>query len=74
MGAKTESVEYGVSLLTDHDIYLFKEGAHCKLYEKLGAHLNAVEGRVGVSFAVWAPNARQVSVVGDFNDWDADVV
>ena len=73
MGAKTESVEYGVSLLTDHDIYLFKEGAHCKLYEKLGAHVNAVEGRVGVSFAVWAPNARQVSVVGDFNDWDADV-
>jgi 1,4-alpha-glucan branching enzyme len=73
MGAQTESVEYGVTLLTDHDIYLFKEGAHSKLYEKLGAHLNVIGDRPGVSFAVWAPNARRVSVVGGFNDWDADV-
>ncbi|ADC88667.1 1,4-alpha-glucan branching enzyme [Thermocrinis albus DSM 14484] len=55
-----------VSLITDYDVYLFKEGSHTKLYRKLGAHL--VEG--GVYFAVWAPNAREVSVIGDFNGWD----
>jgi 1,4-alpha-glucan branching enzyme len=72
MGSQTESVECGVSLLTDYDICLLKEGTHCKLYEKLGAHINVIDDRAGVSFAVWAPNASQVSVVGDFNDWDAD--
>ena len=63
MGAQTESVAHSVSLLTGHDIYLLKEGAHCKLYEKLGAHVNVIDGRAGVSFAVLAPNARQVSVL-----------
>lgn len=53
-------------MITDYDIYLFKEGSHCRLYEKLGAH--PLEG--GVYFAVWAPNARYVSVVGSFNSWD----
>jgi 1,4-alpha-glucan branching enzyme len=52
-------------LLTDHDIYLLKEGTHGRLYEKLGCHL----GEGGAHFAVWAPNARAVAVVGDFNGW-----
>jgi len=60
------------SLLTDHDIYLFKEGNHFRLYEKLGAHPRVVDGASGVQFAVWAPNAESVSVVGEFNGWDPD--
>ncbi len=56
-------------LLTDHDIYLFKEGSHGKLYNKLGAHLASVEGVEGTRFSVWAPNAESVSVIGDFNEW-----
>ena len=62
----------GFSLLTDHDIYLFRQGRHVRLYEKLGSHLLTVKGTPGVQFAVWAPNARKVSVVGDFNDWRPD--
>jgi 1,4-alpha-glucan branching enzyme len=57
------------SLFTDFDIALFKSGKHFKLYEKLGAHLIEVNGVKGVYFAVWAPSARSVSVVGDFNYW-----
>ncbi|MDD2986885.1 1,4-alpha-glucan branching protein GlgB [Flavobacterium sp.] len=57
------------SLLTDFDIALFKAGKHFRLYEKLGAHLTEVKGVKGVYFAVWAPSARSVSVVGDFNFW-----
>ncbi|HPW18458.1 MAG TPA: 1,4-alpha-glucan branching protein GlgB [Candidatus Aminicenantes bacterium] len=64
-------VVHGPSLLTDGDIYLFKEGSHFRLWDKLGAHLRAVDGRDGVQFAVWAPNASAVSVIGDFNGWDA---
>lgn len=60
------------SLLTDHDIYLFKEGNHFRLYEKMGAHVIEHEGVRGVYFAVWAPNAEAVSVIGDFNGWDKD--
>jgi 1,4-alpha-glucan branching enzyme len=52
------------------DDYLLVEGAHRRLFERLGAHLTVHEGAAGVSFAVWAPNARRVSVVGDFNQWD----
>jgi 1,4-alpha-glucan branching enzyme len=55
-----------LSMITDYDIYLFKEGSHCRLYEKLGAH--PLEG--GVYFAVWAPNATYVSAIGSFNGWD----
>lgn len=58
----------GPTLLTEHDIYLFKEGNHFCLFDKLGAHALTVEGRAGVLFAVWAPNAQGVSVVGDFNE------
>ncbi len=60
----------GFTLLTDHDIYLFKEGNHFRLYDKLGAHLVEHDGVKGVFFAVWAPNAVSVSVIGDFNGWD----
>jgi 1,4-alpha-glucan branching enzyme len=57
-------------LLTDFDIYLFNEGNHHTIYEKMGAHPIEVEGIQGVYFAVWAPNARNVSIVGNFNNWD----
>src|ERR1700741_655703 len=52
--------------LTGHDLYLFREGTHSRLYEKLGAHVLGD----GTQFAVWAPNAAQVAGIGDFNDWD----
>lgn len=57
------------SLFTDFDISLFKAGKHFRLYEKLGAHLTEVDGVKGVYFAVWAPSAHAVYVVGDFNSW-----
>ncbi len=57
--------------LTDHDVYLFREGSHGRLYRLLGAHLQQRDGVDGVHFAVWAPNARQVSVMGEWNKWDA---
>lgn len=57
------------SLLTEFDIDLFKSGKHYRLYEKLGSHLVEVDGVKGVYFAVWAPSAKSVSVVGDFNFW-----
>jgi 1,4-alpha-glucan branching enzyme len=56
--------------LTDLDIHLFAEGNHHRIYEKLGAHFMEVNGVKGVYFAVWAPNARNVSILGDFNYWD----
>jgi 1,4-alpha-glucan branching enzyme len=59
-----------LSLLTDFDIHLFKEGKHHKIYEKLGAHLCSINKIRGVMFAVWAPCAKRVSVIGDFNQWD----
>ena len=62
--------EPAVSLLTSDDLYLFNEGTHSHLYEKLGAHPVTVDRVSGTYFAVWAPDARQVSVVGDFNGWD----
>ncbi len=64
-------VIHDVSLLTEHDIYLFRQGRHFRLYEKLGAHPHTAGDVTGVLFAVWAPNAQAVSVVGDFNDWRA---
>ena len=60
------------SFITDHDTYLFKEGSHFKLYEKFGAHMMVVDGRQGVHFALWAPNAKYVSVVGNFNKWQRE--
>jgi 1,4-alpha-glucan branching enzyme len=58
------------SLFTEEDIYLFKEGNHFRLYEKFGAHTVNVEGTTGTYFAVWMPNAKYVSVIGNFNNWD----
>ena len=60
-------------LLTDFDLHLITEGTHYLKYEKLGAHVREVAGVRGVHFAVWAPNAQRVSVVGDFNHWDGRV-
>ncbi len=58
--------------LTDTDKYLFGKGTHYEIYEKLGAHVTEVDGRKGVYFAVWAPNAAGICVVGDFNNWCGD--
>ena len=59
-----------MTLFSKDDLYLFNEGTHFHLYEKLGAHRMTVDGNEGMYFAVWAPDARHVSVVGDFNRWD----
>jgi 1,4-alpha-glucan branching enzyme len=56
-------------ILTDFDKYLLGEGTHERSYEKLGAHLVDVDGEPGVHFAVWAPNADSIAIIGDFNDW-----
>jgi 1,4-alpha-glucan branching enzyme len=65
-------IVHGASLFTEQDTYLFKEGNHFRLYEKLGSHAMTVDGKEGTYFAVWAPNAERVSVVGDFNGWNPD--
>jgi 1,4-alpha-glucan branching enzyme len=61
---------YDFSLLSEQDVYLFNEGNHNRMYEKLGAHPATVDGQVGTYFAVWAPSAQEVSVIGDFNGWN----
>ncbi len=61
-----------ISLFTEHDIYLFKEGSHFRLYDKLGSHPMEVDGKKGTYFSVWAPNAEKISLVGDFNGWNTD--
>lgn len=58
------------SIFTDFDLYLFGQGKDYRIYEKMGAHLRTQDGISGVHFAVWAPNARSVSVIGDFNGWN----
>jgi 1,4-alpha-glucan branching enzyme len=58
------------SHISDEDVYLFNEGSHFRLYEKLGAHLVKQDGGAGTTFAVWAPNANHVSVIGEFNGWN----
>ena len=57
-------------VITEYDVYLFSQGKHTRIYDKLGAHLMRIGDADGVHFAVWAPNAERVSVVGDFNGWD----
>ena len=56
--------------LSEFDLYLLGQGEHLESYKVLGAHLKTVDGMEGTAFAVWAPNAQRVSVVGDFNEWD----
>ena len=65
----TDPYSFG-PVLGPMDDYYIAEGSHLRLFDKLGAHLMDHEGASGVHFAVWAPNAKRVSVVGDFNDWD----
>lgn len=60
-------------LFTDYDLYLFAEGRHLHIYEKMGAHLREANGVKGVNFSVWAPNAYRVGVIGNFNGWDTRV-
>src|SRR5262249_33628672 len=60
-------------VISDYDLYVFGEGKHTRLYERLGAHPMRIDDVDGVHFAVWAPNAARVSVVGDFNNWDGRV-
>lgn len=67
---ETEDTYRFAPVLGEMDLYLYNEGNHKEIYEKLGSHLITHQGVKGVSFAVWAPNARRVSVVGSFNDWD----
>src|SRR5262249_27183150 len=57
-------------VITEYDVYLFSQGKHTRIYDKLGAHLMRIGEADGVHFGVWAPNANRVSVVGDFNGWD----
>lgn len=64
------AVRHDITRLTEEDLYLFAEGTHTRLYEKLGAHVMISDGVSGTYFAVWAPNADRVSVVGDFNEWN----
>ena len=64
--------QYG-PIMGEVDLHLFAEGQHWQLYEKFGAHLRTIGDEAGVYFAVWAPNAQRVSVVGDFNSWDGRV-
>jgi 1,4-alpha-glucan branching enzyme len=75
-GGHTQEIDdpyrYG-RVLGDYDLYLFGEGSHTRLYDKLGAHPMPIGRANGVHFAVWAPNAQRVSVVGDFNNWDGRV-
>ncbi len=67
-----DAYQYG-PIMGDVDRHLFSEGQHWKIYEKFGAHLRTIGDATGVYFAVWAPNAERVSVVGDFNGWDGRV-
>jgi 1,4-alpha-glucan branching enzyme len=64
------AVRYDVSLLTPQDLYLFNEGSHYRIYDKMGAHPMEHKGTQGTVFSVWAPNARNVYVIGSFNGWD----
>lgn len=69
-GGTMGEIQHDVTRFTEGDIHLFKEGTHYRLYEKLGSHIMQVGGLQGTCFAVWAPNAAAVSVVGDWNGWN----
>ncbi|MCL1941657.1 MAG: 1,4-alpha-glucan branching enzyme, partial [Synergistaceae bacterium] len=63
-------VRHDISIITDYDIFLLKQGTHYSIYQKFGAHMIEKDGEKGTFFAVWAPNAKSVSVIGNFNDWN----
>lgn len=65
-------IDTEAALITEYDVHLYAEGNHYRIYEKLGAHPYEVKGKKGVHFAVWAPSAEGISVIGDFNEWKAD--
>src|SRR4030067_1084889 len=71
-GRKSKGVMNELSFITDHDIFLFKQGSHFKLYYKRGSHPMTVNKTQGTYFGVWAPNAERVSVIGDFNGWNPE--
>ena len=62
-----------ITILSDYDITLLQGGSHCRLYQKLGSHPAELDGVRGVTFAVYAPAAKRVSVIGNFNQWRAGV-
>ena len=70
MKIRNNNIIHGVTRFTGQDSYLFKEGTHFRLYDKLGSHPMTANGEKGVYFAVWAPNAQRVCVMGDFNGWN----
>lgn len=70
--APAKTKEIGLGFITELDRYLFGQGTHYKIFEKLGAHPKTYKGKAGMYFAVWAPHAKAVGVVGDFNNWDPD--
>ena len=70
--APAKTKEIGLGFITELDRYLFGQGTHYKIFEKLGAHPKTYKGKAGMYFAVWAPHAKAVGVVGDFNGWDAE--
>lgn len=70
MTTKPQPIRHDVTRLSDDDLYWFNEGTHYRLFDKLGSHPMTHDHEEGVYFAVWAPNAESVSVMGDFNDWD----
>ena len=72
MAGKNNQKITGTGLISEMDRYLFGQGTHYEIYEKLGAHPRKLKGKDGFYFAVWAPHAVSVSVVGDFNKWDPE--
>ncbi len=70
--APAKTKEIGLGFITELDRYLFGQGTHYKIFEKLGAHPKTYKWKAGMYFAVWAPHAKAVGVVGDFNGWDPD--
>lgn len=72
MAVRDKKKQTETGFITAGDRYLFGEGTHYEIYNKLGAHPKTFDGKDGYYFAVWAPHAASVSVVGDFNNWDPD--
>ena len=72
MAANTKKGTSATGIISEMDRYLFGQGTHYEIYEKLGAHPMTLDGKRGVYFAVWAPHAASVSLVGDFNNWEPE--